>query len=913
LIRIKKKAAMKFSMRHKFNSSSLPLPAQGEANPELQLRAGLGKAADRQLFSFVVVLIALFGSITYTASSYQRFSAAVKRELEFQNLTSQVQYLDEVLTMSARMSASTGDVQWQQRYNEHIPKLEQTLTTLTQIYPEDIKNQPQAVADANNRLIELENKAFQLVTKGDRVTALNVLMGSEYQAQKLIYSQGNEKTLKLMKIRLTKAELDARLGLYSGFGFTGLSVATILGLTILSLRSQKLATKKVRDQNMEFQASQVALQQLNVDLEAKGQQLELQSQKLAAQEEALRIENEILQDDIAHLLDVVSAVEEGDFTAQAEVNDRITGLVADTLNRLIEQLGRVLGEVVTASEQVTHTSADLEALAQNVAGYATEQEQGAVQVLTLTKQVQTSTQDSARQVQRSSESLQQMTMLVDKGVNELQGMTFGIEVLQSGTDRIVQQMKTLGEFVGLADQFVQEQSQVASLTQVLSLNATLVAARASEQRDPRQFAVVAREFEQIAAQVGQLAQQTSDSLGMLQQRTTNIYNAVSAIDSDIQSLGNLVQGFTQGVVSSNESFAALQTVAADVVSAGEAVTQANHDIIAAAQRTARSMGQMAQTAKQTVELTQQAESQTRSMEELSHQLFERMNFFRLPDMTTATIAMAKTIPSATAEDLALMAQVARLDFNEPGSNNNMVDIGADIPQGVSQPEPNFVTALAGQEANDGNESEPEELTIDALMAEASILDDVSQPEAAQKSSLSEKFLFDELSLDEIPSEALFSDSMMSESIFSNPEMVELSLDKNIFTDAQIEEPDSEENLFSDAQIEEPGLDESVLLAVQIVEPGLEQTIISEAPIDETSPDEGFLFDGFLTEEPFAPEDSEAVSDQVSDESELESVFAGIEDFETLEPLEPLETLKPREPLNSLETLEAKEDISVIGV
>jgi methyl-accepting chemotaxis protein len=740
---------MKFSMRHKFNSDVQPLTEKGLVGTELQPRAGLGKTVDKQLFSFVAVLMTLLGSIAYTASSYQRFSTAVEREIEFQKNT-----------------------------------------------------------------------------------------------------------------RLEQAALDARSGLYWGTGFTVFSVATILGLTILSLRAQKLNTKKERQQNIELQASQVALQQLNSDLEAKGQELELQSQKLAAQEEALRMENEILQDDIAHLLDVVSAVEEGDFTAQAQVNDRITGLVSDTLNRLIEQLGRVLGEVVNASEQVTHTSVDLEALAKNVASYAAEQEQGATQVLTLTKQVQTSTQFSAQQVNRAGQSLQQMSMLVDQGVNELQGMNFGIEVLQSGTDRIVQQMKTLGEFVGLADQFVQEQSQVASLTQVLSLNATLVAARASEQRDPRQFAVVAREFEQIAAQVGQLAQQTSDSLGMLQQRTTSIYNAVSTIDTDVQSLGNLVQGFTQGVVSSNESFAALQTVAADVVSASEAVSQANQEIVDAAQRTARSMGQMAQTAKQTVTLTQQAESQTQSMEELSHQLYDRITFFRLPDMTTATVAAAKAVPTATADDLVMLAQVAQLDLNpaapaitptespslaaplsgaanfiepeRPASEAALVERGASLLPATT--EPIVVTILTGDEPSEASG----EIGEDQFSLNHSYFAAASEQESPEEALFSGEFVFDEMALDEIPSEALFSDSMMVEPLLSEP------------------------------LIQEP--------------------LIQEPLMPEPNASEGMLFEDFWGEDAAEPN--------------LEAAPAAIEHFEGLDDLEELEDLA-----NS----EAREDISVIGV
>ena len=57
---------------------------------------------------------------------------------------------------------------------------------------------------------------------------------------------------------------------------------------------------------------------------------------------SIAVESEFLQQEVSHLLDVVSDVEEGNLTTQAEVSDRTTGLVADIFNRLIERLGGCL-------------------------------------------------------------------------------------------------------------------------------------------------------------------------------------------------------------------------------------------------------------------------------------------------------------------------------------------------------------------------------------------------------------------------------------------------------------------------------------------------------------------------------------------------------------------------------------------
>jgi twitching motility protein PilJ len=347
---------------------------------------------------------------------------------------------------------------------------------------------------------------------------------------------------------------------------------------------------------------------------------------------SLALESETLQGEVGHLLDVVSAVEEGDLTVQAQVSDRLTGLVADIFNRLIERLSYVLSQVLGAARQVSEGANQQKQLAGTVAANAQQQAQSATQVLHLTEQAEQAAEDSVKRMNAASESLRTVSSTVVLGQDAIASMIQSIQVLQEGTDRIIQRMKTLGEFVGLADQFVQDQGQIAFITQTLAMNASLVAARASEQRDPRQFIVVAQEFNSIADQVSKLAQQTSQGLVTLEQRSTQIHSAVSDIDADVQSLGELVRGFTQGVEQSNHVFINVQTITDEAVQAGEVVARSSQNIVESVQTTARVMREIAELAAKTAELTHTSQHQSDRIDALSTQLLQSVQFFRLPEL-----------------------------------------------------------------------------------------------------------------------------------------------------------------------------------------------------------------------------------------------------------------------------------------
>ncbi|CAN1209244.1 hypothetical protein TUMEXPCC7403_03410 [Tumidithrix helvetica PCC 7403] len=406
-------------------------------------------------------------------------------------------------------------------------------------------------------------------------------------------------------------------------------------------------------------------------------------------------ESEILEGEVGSLLDVVSSLEEGDLTVEAEVSDRATGLVADTLNRLRERLSEIIASVLGTAQRVASGAEDLEKLARTVAENTVNQAQSVAEGRALTEQVALSAQNSASQVQIANQALQDVQNTVAAGQVAINQLTAGITVLQKGSAQIVQRMKTLGEFVGLAEQFVQDQSQIASLTQVLAINATLVAARAAEQKDPKQFTGVAREFEAIAGQVNDLATQTSDGLTVLRQRTSQIQSVVSAVDAEVQNLGGLVAGFTSGVEQSQLAFNSVQTTTTEVVEVGQRVTESSLEIALASDSTAKYMSEIATLAQRTADLTGSARQQAEQMGSLAQHLLEGIRFFRLPDTLPASPESDSLAIANGASDLSTSVPLA---FRaEPEA-----ELEAEEPQ--TQPE---VESKIEPEAKTESEIEPE--------------------------------------------------------------------------------------------------------------------------------------------------------------------------------------------------------------
>ncbi|MCY7368183.1 MAG: methyl-accepting chemotaxis protein [Chamaesiphon sp.] len=585
--------------------------------------------------------LGLIGASTWNVwNTAQSLRVTVERQGNLQDLSSKVIYLDEVLTMSANMLASSGQPKWEKRYNDYVPELDKVTAKLFKDIPISVRGAYHQIDDSNKQLIALEDQAFKLAKAQKLVEAAALLQSEKYSQQKQIYSQGVQTVIASIKTETnnrTQAQqvaLDWSIAL--ALASLGLLAVTGTGIVIA-----------VRGYIRDRQLAQAALQGSQQHLLTANISLENEAKQRQAQEQLTRQENEQLQQDIGALLDVVSEIESGNLTIQAEVNDRATGLVSDTLNRLTEELGRTLRQVSAAARRVDANSKTQKQMAATVAQNTSKQAEKVNQMLLLTTNVRESAQNTMHQLVVTNQSLTALQSSVTQGQGTIMTLDREIDVLQAGSDRIVQEIKTLGEFVGLADRFVQDQGEIVTQTQILALNASLVAARAAEQRDPKQFAAVAREFELVATQVSQLAQQTNEGLTSLEQRSSQIHKVVSSVDIDVQQLGGLVSTFTQGVKQASDVFQTVQEVTARVVQSGNLVTAASEKIVSATDSTTAAIESISALSQQISHQSQDAQNLGDRLNTLSTELLENIQIFKLPEVEPVNTATAAALEFAT--------------------------------------------------------------------------------------------------------------------------------------------------------------------------------------------------------------------------------------------------------------------------
>ena len=583
----------------------------------------------------VAVSIVLLGSSTWNVwTTYQGFRNSVTNQVRLRTVSDKVVYLDEVLTMSARMAASTGESSWEDRYWKFEPQLTNAINEVTNMASDSSKEDSAKTDAANQILISLEEQSFNLIKEGKKDAAFQLLLSDEYNSNKEIYSQGINST-----IEQVNANIDKELKAYSqrllwAVTFTAISClflmvgwSFILYVVRLDIRQRQQAEKELR-------VSEVSLQQSNQELEDAQKELELQAANS-------KTENLILEEEVGNLLEIVSNLESGDFTQEAEVSDRVTGLVADMLNQFIGQMARVIATVNNTCRQVSISTSDVENQASNTLNLVREQINSVEMIQALMKDINVRSQDTLSQAIISDASLQEALQEVAQGEAEMSAMTDGFARLRDGTSQITRRVDSLNEFVDMAAQFAQSQKRVASLTRVLAYNASMVATRAEEQQDPNQFASVAREFAAIATQVNELAVQTNQSLETLDQRTQQIQSAVSGITDDTQDINKLVDDFTRSVEHSNQSFTNLKAATEQMARLGEQVTQSSEDIALAAVNTVHAMEKIREGGDKTEEQSRITQEQSSRMGRLTQQLLERMDFFKISDENLSSLHLSK--------------------------------------------------------------------------------------------------------------------------------------------------------------------------------------------------------------------------------------------------------------------------------
>ncbi|WP_392534125.1 sensor histidine kinase [Nostoc sp. C117] len=223
------------------------------------------KFVSSQLVTLTVLLTLLLfiPQIWLNLQAYYNFNSITKNEFKLQILSDQITYLDEVLTMSARMNAATGNSIWEERYRQFEPKLDIAIKESIQLAPQTYKNDDAKKIDAaNQRLVTMEYKSFDLVKKNQKETAQLLLFNREYEIQKQIYADGVTKRKHNISLELQQKVDEYYKRIFWAVLESIISLMMLIPawLLVLHLLRQYLKDKKIAQAALEETNSRLEMQ-----------------------------------------------------------------------------------------------------------------------------------------------------------------------------------------------------------------------------------------------------------------------------------------------------------------------------------------------------------------------------------------------------------------------------------------------------------------------------------------------------------------------------------------------------------------------------------------------------------------------------------------------------------------------------
>jgi signal transduction histidine kinase len=183
--------------------------------------------AGRQLVFLAGLLLLLSSAAAYVWIQGPLGDAiALQRQLA-RNI-GRIMTIDEILTMSARMSAAARDPGYEERYNAHVGELDALIKQTLAMVPDETAAKAVAATDAANlRLVDMETRSFELDKQQRHAEALVLLEGDAYRADKAIYAEGMRSAFE--RIEAITAANRARVAAWALL----LQIAAVLALVVV--------------------------------------------------------------------------------------------------------------------------------------------------------------------------------------------------------------------------------------------------------------------------------------------------------------------------------------------------------------------------------------------------------------------------------------------------------------------------------------------------------------------------------------------------------------------------------------------------------------------------------------------------------------------------------------------------------
>lgn len=223
--------------------------------------------------------------------------------------------------------------------------------------------------------------------------------------------------------------------------------------------------------------------------------------------------------------ELANIISEGDLTHEVHLaSDKDT--LGSALQTMSGNLNRIIGEVSSATEQISSGAGQVSDSSQSLSQGATEQAASLEQITSSVSMMLDQTKANAENSRQASQLAEDAKDSAEKGNGQMQNMITAMNDINESAQSISKIIKVIDE--------------IAFQTNLLALNAAVEAARAGQHG--KGFAVVAEEVRNLAARSAKAAQETTELIEGSVQKTKN---GTTIADNTAESLAEIVGAVTK--------------------------------------------------------------------------------------------------------------------------------------------------------------------------------------------------------------------------------------------------------------------------------------------------------------------------------------------------------------------------------